>query len=106
VFDNFFVGLLTFAFGLAVLSVTGIIVVHKLFWPNLPPGVQDLHRLLMSILIGSAKIILGPVELLRRMGGSIGQRRLPEPPSLPGKDIKPITRQSGPQVPEQMSDAY
>jgi hypothetical protein len=80
----FLVWLLAAIFGLAVLSVTGIIVAQKLFGPNPPPAIQDLHKLLMGILSASAKLILSPFELLGRFRISIGDenkdsRNLPPP---------------------------
>jgi hypothetical protein len=55
-------GLLAFAFGLAVMSAVGIIVVYKL-WDEPPHQIQRLADLFMAILDTSAKVILGPFEL-------------------------------------------
>jgi hypothetical protein len=85
----FLICLLCVVFGLALMSAIGIIVVHKLFAPNLPPGIQELHALFMQILSGSAKLILGPFELLKRINISFRQ----PPPLPPGDDTKLITKE-------------
>jgi hypothetical protein len=91
-FDNLFTGLLCFAYGLALMSATGIIVVHKIFGPDLPPGIQMLADLFMAILNANAKIILGPFELLRRISVSVNSPT-PHQPSLPNKEVQQITKQ-------------
>ncbi|MGC1779278.1 MAG: hypothetical protein WBB34_15140 [Xanthobacteraceae bacterium] len=71
-----FLGFLAFAFGLAVMSATGIIVVYKL-WDEPPQQIQKLAELFMVILDTSAKVILGPSELWKRVNVSIVGRTLP-----------------------------
>jgi hypothetical protein len=86
----FLVCLLVVVFGLALMSSVGIIVIHKLFSPPLPRGIQDLHDLLMKILSGSAKLILGPFELFKHLKISIGGGTADR---LPPKDIHQLTEQ-------------
>jgi hypothetical protein len=74
--------LLLYAFGLAVLSAGGFILVHWLWPKESPPGIQRLAELFMAILTASSKVILGPFELCKRIRISIGgERDLPTPPS-------------------------
>lgn len=85
----FLICLLCAVFGLAVMSSIGIIVLHKLFAPNLPPGIQDLHTLFMRILNASAKLILGPFDLLKNINISIGSKPPDRP--LPSHDMRQLT---------------
>lgn len=73
------------AFGLSVLSATGIVAVHIIFGPALPPRIQELTDLFMSILNASAKLILGPFEFIKRITTLVagnpppsGRRSMPE----------------------------
>jgi hypothetical protein len=83
---------LLYAFGLAVMSAIGYITIHKL-WADLPPGIQALADLFMAILNTSAKVILGPFELLKRINISVGSP--PLTPTLPPESAKPSPQVEG-----------
>jgi hypothetical protein len=83
---EFLIIFFSFAFGLALMSAIGIIVIHKIFGPEPPPRIQMLADLFMAILNTSAKVILGPFELFKRINISIGSP--PQPPTLPTESSK------------------
>jgi hypothetical protein len=80
-----FLGLLAFAFGLAVMSAIGVIVIYKI-WDEPPQQIQKLADLFMAILDTSAKVILGPFELGKRINISIGNPT--PPPAMPPESDK------------------
>ncbi|MEA2864172.1 MAG: hypothetical protein QOC84_2128 [Bradyrhizobium sp.] len=57
--ESIIIHFLWFAFALNVVSAVGHVVIHKLFWPDPPPGIQMLADFFMGVLTASAKIILG-----------------------------------------------
>jgi len=74
-------GLIGFAFGLALMSAAGVIIIHKL-WDEPPSRIHKLADLFMAILNASAKVVLGPFELIKRIDLAVNIRPA-SPPLAP-----------------------
>jgi hypothetical protein len=75
-------------FSLGILSATGLVLLHKLFPDGLPPRIAMLADLSLAVVSASAKTLLGPNELLKRIKISFSEN--PELP--PSDDTKLITK--------------
>jgi hypothetical protein len=73
---------------LTLSSGAGLFVLHKMYGPELPPGVRPLENTLRSILTLGSTLLLRPFEFFSR-----GDTPPASPPRLPPSDIRQLPKQ-------------